>query len=59
MIERIIEWSIRNRFLVFVIALTVLSGIPDREDGPDIYSLFFGATIGMWLPIIRTGHLRF
>ncbi|GIS63213.1 MAG: hypothetical protein CM1200mP2_54380 [Planctomycetaceae bacterium] len=25
-------------FLVLVIALTVLSGIPDNEDGPDFYT---------------------
>lgn len=36
-------------FLVFVIALTVLSGIPDREDGPDFYTLLLGAVIGMLL----------
>ena len=36
-------------FLVFVLALTVLSGIPDREDGPDFYTLLLGASIGMLL----------
>lgn len=36
-------------FLILVIALTVLSGIPDHEDGPDFYTLFLGATIGMML----------
>jgi NADH-quinone oxidoreductase subunit N len=36
-------------FLVLVIALTVLSGIPDREDGPDFYTLLLGATIGMMI----------
>lgn len=36
-------------FLVFVLALTVLSGIPDREDGPDFYTLLLGAAIGMLL----------
>ncbi len=36
-------------FLVFVMALTVLSGIPDREDGPDFYTLLIGAAIGMLL----------
>ena len=30
-------------FLVLVIALTVLSGIPDNEDGPDFYTLLLGA----------------
>ncbi|GAB4144914.1 MAG: hypothetical protein Tsb009_16840 [Planctomycetaceae bacterium] len=34
-------------FLILVIALTVLSGIPDNEDGPDFYTLLFGSTIGM------------
>jgi NADH-quinone oxidoreductase subunit N len=36
-------------FLVLVTALTVLTGIPDNEDGPDFYSLLVGATIGMML----------
>lgn len=36
-------------FLVFVIALTVLTGIPDDEDAPDFYSLLSGAVIGMML----------
>ena len=36
-------------FLVFVIALTVLTGIPDDEDAPDFYSLLCGAVIGMML----------
>lgn len=36
-------------FLVFVIALTVLTGIPDDEDAPDFYSLLVGAVIGMML----------
>jgi NADH-quinone oxidoreductase subunit N len=34
-------------FLVFVIALTVLTGIPDDEDAPDFYSLLTGAVVGM------------
>jgi len=36
-------------FLVFVIALTVLTGIPDDDDAPDFYSLLSGAVIGMML----------
>ena len=36
-------------FLLLTIALTALTGIPDTEDGPDFYSLLFGATIGMML----------
>ncbi len=34
-------------FLVLVVALTVLTGIPDNEDGPDFYTLLIGSTIGM------------
>ena len=34
-------------FLVLVVALTVLTGIPDNEDGPDFYTLLLGATVGM------------
>ncbi len=36
-------------FLVFVIALTVLTGIPDDEDAPDFYALLSGAVVGMML----------
>ena len=36
-------------FLVLVTALTVLSGIPDQEDGQDFYTLLIGATIGMMM----------
>src|SRR4051812_10431552 len=36
-------------FLSLVTILTSLSGIPDREDGPDFYTLLVGATIGMLL----------
>jgi NADH-quinone oxidoreductase subunit N len=36
-------------FLILVIALTVISGIPDTEDGPDFYTLLLGATIGMMM----------
>lgn len=36
-------------FLVFVITLTVLSGIPDREDAPDFYTLLLGSAIGMMI----------
>jgi len=38
-------------FLIFVITLTVLSGIPDQEDGPDFYSLLLGAVIGMLIMV--------
>ncbi|MEX0717319.1 MAG: NADH-quinone oxidoreductase subunit N [Planctomycetaceae bacterium] len=43
-------------FLILVIALTVLSGIPDNEDGPDFYSLLIGATVGMML-MVSANHL--
>jgi NADH-quinone oxidoreductase subunit N len=43
-------------FLVLVITLTVLSGIPDSEDGPDFYSLLIGSTIGMML-MVSANHL--
>ena len=39
-----------------MIALTVLSGIPDNEDGPDFYTLLIGATIGMML-MASANHL--
>ena len=43
-------------FLVLMVALTVLSGIPDQEDGQDFYSLLFGATLGMMMAT-GTNHL--
>ncbi|MEO1994487.1 MAG: NADH-quinone oxidoreductase subunit N [Planctomycetaceae bacterium] len=43
-------------FLILVIALTVLSGIPDMEDGPDFYTLLLGAVIGMML-MASANHL--
>lgn len=36
-------------FLVLVISLTVLSGLPDNQDGPDFYTLLLGSVIGMLL----------
>ncbi len=33
-------------FLVLFIVFTKLSGVPDREDGPDVYVLVLGATLG-------------
>jgi NADH-quinone oxidoreductase subunit N len=36
-------------FLVLVVALTVLSGIPDEEDGQDFYTLLFGSMVGMMM----------
>ena len=38
-------------FLILVIALTVISGIPDNEDGPDFYTLLLGSTIGMMMMV--------
>ena len=43
-------------FLVLVISLTVLSGLPDNEDGPDFYTLLIGSTIGMML-MVEANHL--
>lgn len=43
-------------FLVFVICLTILSGIPDEEDAPDFYVLLLGATLGMML-MASANHL--
>jgi len=35
---------------VFIVVwLTLLSGIPDREDGPDFYILLLGSTLGMMM----------
>jgi NADH-quinone oxidoreductase subunit N len=50
---------VRSLLLVFAVLLVIftkLTGIPDREDAPDIYSLFFGATIGMCL-MASANHL--
>jgi NADH-quinone oxidoreductase subunit N len=43
-------------FLVLVTVLTMLSGIPDEEDGPDFYTLLQGATIGIML-MASANHL--
>lgn len=43
-------------FLVLFIVFTKLSGIPDQEDGADIYTLVFGATLGMCL-MASANHL--
>src|SRR5438105_7376118 len=48
--------SLLLAFAVLLVILTKLTGIPDREDGPDIYALFFGATIGMCL-MASANHL--
>jgi NADH-quinone oxidoreductase subunit N len=38
-------------FLILYIILTKLSGIPDREDGADFYSLVLGSSLGMCLMV--------
>lgn len=43
-------------FAVLFILFTKLSGIPDREDGPDIYTLVLGSTLGMCL-MASANHL--
>ena len=43
-------------FLVLVISLTVLSGIPDDDDGPDFYVLMLGSVVGMLL-MASANHL--
>lgn len=39
-------------FLVLMLSLTVLTGLPDQEDGPDFYTLLLGASLGM---LVATG----
>jgi NADH-quinone oxidoreductase subunit N len=43
-------------FAVLFVAFTRLSGIPDHEDAPDIYTLVLGATLGMCL-MASANHL--
>ena len=43
-------------FLVLYIVFTKVSGIPDREDGADFYTLVLGATLGMCL-MASANHL--
>lgn len=43
-------------FLFLTITLTVLSGIPDLEDGPDFYTLLLGSAVGMLL-MVSANHL--
>ncbi|MGH7138989.1 MAG: NADH-quinone oxidoreductase subunit N, partial [Pirellulales bacterium] len=43
-------------FLVLFLIFTRLSGIPDREDSPDFYTLVLGGTIGMCL-MASANHL--
>lgn len=51
--------SLLALFLVLVVALTVLTGIPDREDAPDFYTLLLGSTIGMLLMAQANNLLMF
>src|SRR5262245_42750625 len=48
--------SLLLAFAVLLVIFTKLTGIADRVDAPDIYSLFFGATIGMCL-MASANHL--
>lgn len=43
-------------FAALFVVFTWLSGIPDLEDGPDIYTLVLGATLGMCL-MASANHL--
>jgi NADH-quinone oxidoreductase subunit N len=43
-------------FVTLVVLLTMLTGIPDREDSADFYCLLFGATLGMSL-MASSNHL--
>jgi NADH-quinone oxidoreductase subunit N len=48
--------SLLLAFAALFVIFTKLSGIPDKEDGPDIYSLVLGATLGMCL-MATANHL--
>ncbi len=48
--------SILVFFTLLFVVFTRLSGIPDREDGPDFYCLIFGSVIGMCL-MASANHL--
>ena len=48
--------SLLLAFAVLFVIFTKISGIPDKEDGPDIYSLVLGATLGMCL-MASANHL--
>ncbi len=43
-------------FAVAFIIFTKLTGIPDREDGPDVYTLVLGSTLGLCL-MATANHL--
>ncbi len=48
--------AVLTLFLLMFVVFTKLSGIPDREDGADIYVLFMGSTLGMCL-MASANHL--
>ena len=48
--------SVLLLFAVLFVLFTRISGIPDREDAPDIYTLVLGATLGMCL-MATANHL--
>src|SRR5262249_16787213 len=48
--------SVLLAFAVLFIVMTRLSGIPDREDGADFYTLILGATLGMCI-MASANHL--
>ncbi|HIF30984.1 MAG: NADH-quinone oxidoreductase subunit N [Pirellulaceae bacterium] len=48
--------SVLLLFVVLFVVFTKLSGIPDREDGADIYTMVLGATLGMCL-MASANHL--
>ncbi|HTQ38675.1 MAG TPA: NADH-quinone oxidoreductase subunit N [Pirellulales bacterium] len=48
--------SILLFFALLFVVFTKLSGIPDREDAPDFYTLVLGATVGMCL-MATANHL--
>ncbi len=48
--------SVLLLFAVLFLVFTKLSGIPDREDSPDFYSLVLGSTLGMCI-MASANHL--
>ena len=48
--------SVLMLFAVLFLVLTQLSGIPDREDSPDFYTLILGGTLGMCI-MASANHL--
>ena len=48
--------SVLLLFVVLLALLTKVTGVPSREDAPDIYTLVLGATLGMCL-MVSANHL--